>query len=435
MKKEIFRLAWPNIITNITVPLLGIVDLAILGHLKESPQTYIGAISLGGMIFSFIYSGFSFLRMGTSGFTSQAYGRKDKNVIFYTLVRSLFLAIGIGLVMIALQKVINNVSFLFIDSSPNVNMHASKYFFIRIYAAPATLGLSVLYGWYLGLQNAKIPMIIAIVVNVVNIIANLIFVLHFDMASEGVALGTVIAQYTGFIIAILYLPKFKKYFLKIRLKEFFDISELKEFLSVNRDIFIRTISLIFAISFFTIQSANMGETTLVINTLLLQFFMLFSYIMDGFAYASEALTGKYFGRKDKVNLHKMVKDTFVISFALSLMFTIVFVILGEKMLYIFTSDMDIIAKAKPFMIWVYVVPIITFVSFIWDGIYIGATQAKMMRNIMVISTFAVFVPLFYLLKPYFANNGLWLAFMLFMIIRGGLHTILYKKSIIGKVSV
>ena len=257
MKKEIFRLAWPNIITNITVPLLGIVDLAILGHLKESPQTYIGAISLGGMIFSFIYSGFSFLRMGTSGFTSQAFGKNDKNKIFYTLARSLFLAIGIGLVMIALQKVINNVSFIFIDSSPTVNKFASEYFFIRIYAAPATLGLSVLYGWYLGLQNAKIPMIIAIVVNIVNIVANLILVLHFDMASEGVALGTVIAQYTGLLIAILYLPKFKKYFIKIKIKEFFDTSELKEFLSVNRDIFIRTISLIFAISFFTMQSANM----------------------------------------------------------------------------------------------------------------------------------------------------------------------------------
>ncbi len=432
MKKEIFRLAWPNIITNITVPLLGIVDLAILGHLKESPQTYIGAISLGGMIFSFIYSGFSFLRMGTSGFTSQAFGKNDKNKIFYTLARSLFLAIGIGLVMIALQKVINNVSFIFIDSSPTVNKFASEYFFIRIYAAPATLGLSVLYGWYLGLQNAKIPMIIAIVVNIVNIVANLILVLHFDMASEGVALGTVIAQYTGLLIAILYLPKFKKYFIKIKIKEFFDTSELKEFLSVNRDIFIRTISLIFAISFFTMQSANMGESTLVINTLLLQFFMLFSYIMDGFAFASEALTGKYFGRKDKISLHKMVKDTFIISFAFSLLFTLVFIILGEKMLYIFTNDSDIIIKAKPFMIWIYFVPIITFVSFIWDGIYIGATQAKIMRNIMVISTFLVFVPLFYLLKPYYENNGLWLAFILFMVVRGTLHTILYKKTIINK---
>lgn len=431
MKKEIFRLSWPNIITNITVPLIGIVDLAVLGHIKNNPELYIGAISLGGIIFSFIYSGFSFLRMSTSGFTSQAYGRKDKTEISYTFFRAIITAIFIGSLLILLKTQINKLSFYFLSGDKLVEKIASQYFFIRILAAPATLSLSVIYGWFLGLQNAKIPMIISVLVNVLNVIFDIIFVRYFGLNSDGVAYGTLIAQYSGLVLAIYFLIKNKKYFLKIKSAVLFNANKLKQFININRDIFIRTISLIFAISFFTNQSAKFNNNILTINTLLLQFFMFFSYVMDGFAFAAEALTGKYYGMKNKHDLVKMIKDILKISLIISIIFTIIFILFGNNLLLIFTNDNHILDLSSKYIFWIYTIPIITFLSFIFDGIYIGATQAKVMRNIMLFSVFLILVPLFYLLKSTYSNNALWLAFMMFMLVRGILHFALYKKVIVN----
>ncbi len=434
MKKEIFRLSWPNIITNITVPLIGIVDLSVLGHVDKNPELYIGAISLGGIIFSFIYSGFSFLRMSTSGFTSQAFGRNDKQEIFYTFLRAIITALFIGGLLIIFKNQINNLSFYLLSGDKTVEQISSQYFYIRILAAPATLGLSVLYGWFLGLQNAKIPMIIAITVNILNVVFDIIFVKFYNLYSDGVAYGTVIAQYSGFFIALLFLFKQKQYFKKIHLHILLSTQKIKQFLSVNRDIFIRTITLIFAISFFTNQSAKLGSDILTVNTLLLQFLMFFSYVTDGFAFAAEALTGKFYGLKDKQQLSIMIKNILKITAIISLVFTLIFIIFGKNILLIFTSDNKILDLSTKYIFWVYTVPVITFLSFIFDGIYIGATQARVMRNIMLISVFGVLIPVFYLLKDSLANNGLWLAFMGFMLVRGILHFVLYKKTIIENIS-
>ena len=430
MKKEIFRLSWPNIITNITVPLIGVVDLAVLGHIDKNPDLYIGAISLGGIIFSFIYSGFSFLRMSTSGFTSQAFGKSDEKEIFYTFLRAIITALFIGGLLIILKNYINNISFFLLSGDYKVEKIASQYFYIRILAAPATLSLSVIYGWFIGLQNAKVPMIIAIAVNVLNIIFDIIFVRFYNLYSDGVAYGTLIAQYLGLLTAIFFLFKERKYFKRININILLQTKKIKKFLSVNRDIFIRTISLIFAISFFTNQSAKLGSNILTVNTLLLQFFMFFSYVTDGFAFAAEALTGKFYGMNDKIKLSLMVNEVLKITAVISVVFTLIFVVFGKNILLIFTNDKAILDLCSEYFIWVYTIPAITFLSFIFDGIYIGATQAKVMRNIMLFSVFVILVPVYYILKNSLQNNGLWIAFMSFMLVRGILHFVLYKKTIV-----
>ena len=257
----------------------------------------------------------------------------------------------------------------------------------------------------------------------------------YNLYSDGVAYGTLIAQYAGLFIALIFLFKKQQYFRQIHLKILFNTQKIKQFLSVNRDIFIRTITLIFAISFFTNQSAKFGNNILTVNTLLLQFLMFFSYVADGFAFAAEALTGKYYGMKNKEQLSLMIKEILKITAIISLVFTLIFITFGKNILLIFTNDTKILDLSSKYIFWVYTVPVITFLSFIFDGIYIGATQAKVMRNIMLISVFGILVPVFYLLKPIMLNNGLWLAFMGFMLLRGVLHYVLYKKTIIEKVPI
>ncbi|RLD60036.1 MAG: MATE family efflux transporter, partial [Bacteroidetes bacterium] len=269
MNKKILNLAIPNIISNITIPLLGMVDLSVLGHLDS--EIYIGAIAIGGMIFNFLYWGFSFLRMSTSGFTAQSYGRKNFKESAILLSRALLVALVGSVFLIALQKPIGLFSFFIINGSKEVEALASQYYYIRIYAAPATLSLYALIGWFVGMQNTKTPMIIAIVINVVNIALDLIFVFAFNMKSDGVALGTVIAQYSGLFIALVLFYKYYKRFIKYwNYRAMIKLSEIKKFFIVNKDIFIRTLCLIIVFSFFTTESANTNNSILAVNTLLLQ---------------------------------------------------------------------------------------------------------------------------------------------------------------------
>lgn len=428
MNKRILRLAIPNIISNITVPLLGMVDLAIMGRLGS--ELYIGAIALGGLIFNFIYALFSFLRMGTSGFTAQAFGANDKKEAILMLGRSMLFAIAGGIVMILLQYPIDLLSFYFLDGSQEVESLAREYFYIRIYAAPASLGILVLSGWFIGMQNSRFPMVVAIVINVFNILANLVFVYGFGMKSAGVAWGTLIAQYIGFTLSvILFTGKYKSLITHWEQSDFFNLSKLKRFFKVNTDIIIRTVCLIFALAFFTAQSAKMNDTILAVNTILLQYFFVFSYLTDGFAYAAESLVGRYTGARDLINLKKAVKLLFVWGIVISIPFTLVYFTGGNLMLRILTTNPEVISASQPYLFWIGLVPLITFAAFIWDGIYIGATASAPMRNTLLIATFIVFVPAYYVLNQPLGNHGLWLALMLFMLSRGILLTIFAKKSI------
>lgn len=417
MNRKILTLALPNIVTNISIPLLGMVDLGLMGHL--SSQVYIGAIALGGMVFNFIFWGFGFLRMGSSGFTAQAYGGRDLDQATQVLVRSLFIALLGSLLLILLQEPIALLSFALIGGSKEVETLAREYFYIRIYAAPATIGLYAFMGWFIGMQNARIPMILAVSVNLLNIAFSLLFIKVFGMSSDGIALANVMSQTSGILLAIYF---FRKYYSKlakyINIRHAIRWSRMKDFLNVNKDIFIRTLCLIFTLSFFTTKSAREGDTLLAVNTLLFQFLYFFSYFIDGFAYAAEALVGKYTGAGDKVMVRKIVKRLFQWGFLLASAYVVIYLLFATHILRLLTDHEEVIAAAAEYLPWVIILPLVTFAAFLWDGIFVGATASAAMRNSMLIATLLIFLPAYYLLSPVMGNHGLWLAMMLFMAARG-----------------
>lgn len=432
MNRSILKLAIPNIISNITIPLLGLVDMILMGHLGSA--TYIGAIALGGTIFSVLYSFFSFLRAGTTGFTAQALGSGDKTETIYSLYRSLCIGIPIILFILLMQIPIAKVSVFLLDGSDEVKSLAISYFYIRIWAAPANILLYCLNGWFVGMQNTKIPMFIAILINVTNIIFSIFFVLILNQNVTGVALGTVIAQYSGLALAIVLLIKnYKSYFIKINKNILFDFAKIKRFFKVNTDLMIRSFLLIISIAFFTNQSAKLGDNILAVNMIILQSFYIFSYFTDGFAYAGEALVGKYIGSKDKNNLVKVIRLLLLWGFSISIPFTILYAIFPSTFVRIISDNPNILTEIKPYYIYMIVIPLITFAAFIWDGIYIGATASKAIRNTMIIATIFVFMPSWYLLTPKLGNHGLWMAFLCFMIARGVAMTFMAKKNIIQTV--
>ena len=429
MNRKILQLAVPNIISNVTVPLLGLVDLALMGHMKS--EVYIGAIALGGVIFNFLYWGFGFLRMSTSGFTAQAFGENNDSESIAILFRALLVAVVAGIIMLVLQSPISWLSFKVIGGSPEVEHLANQYFRIRIWAAPAALSLFVFNGWFLGMQNARFPMIIAILVNVVNIILSLFFVFGLGMKSDGVALGTALSQYLGLITAwILFSKKYKNLVQLVSKHKLFNMEFIWRFFKVNSDIFIRTFCIIAVHTFFTSKSASMNDTILAVNSLLLQFLLFFSFFIDGFAYAGEALVGRYVGARSLTDLKQVVRLLFFWGTGLAIVFTILYLPGVKPVLHLLTSQEDVIQNAMPFLPWVIALPLASFASFIWDGIYIGATSSKAMRNSLLASTFLVFVPAYYFLNPLWDNHALWLSILLFSIARGAFQTFWYKSAIL-----
>ena len=417
MNRRILKLAVPNIVSNITVPLLGAVDLALMGHLEN--KVYIGAVALGSMIFNFIYWGFGFLRMSTSGFVAQAFGKRDFAAVMINLARPLTLAILTGLGLILLQLPIAALGFWIVESSAEVEFFARQYFHIRVIAAPATIALYALTGWFIGMQNTRLPMVIAISVNVFNIVLSVFFVRVMGMAADGVAIGTVMAQYLGLLLAVLLLRRYyKRFFRYYNRKLLWERTAMARFFHVNKNIFIRTLCLIIALSFFTIRSAAAGDTILAVNSLLLQFFMFFSFLIDGYAHAAEALTGRFVGANNRAALRQSVRLLFAWGGGIAAVFTLVYLFGGEAILQLLTSNPEIIAAARPYLLWTAVIPLISFAAFIWDGIYIGATASVQMRNAMLLSTLLVYFPAYYLLQTHFGNHALWLAFVLFLLARG-----------------
>ena len=432
MNKSILKLAIPNIISNITIPLLGLVDMILMGHLGSA--VYIGAIALGGTIFSVLYSFFSFLRAGTTGFTAQSLGKGNNIEIIYSLYRSVIIGIPIFTLILVFQVPIAKLSTLLLDGSEEVKALAIQYFYIRIWAAPANILLYCLNGWFVGMQNTKIPMFIAILINICNIIFSIVFVLILEQNVKGVALGTVISQYCGLSLAlILLVKKYKGYFIRIERNILFDFDKIRRFFKVNSDLMIRSFLLIISIAFFTNQSAKLGDNILAINMIVLQSFYIFSYFTDGFAYAGEALVGKFIGSKDKESLKKVIKSLLIWGFSISIPFTILYALFPSTFVRLISDNPEILNEVKPYYIYMIIIPIITFAAFIWDGIYIGATASRAIRNTMIISTLFVFIPSWYFLTPHFENHGLWCAFLCFMIARGISMSIMAKKNIIQNI--
>ena len=440
MNRRILGLALPNIVTNITVPLLGMVGMAIVGHLSAD---HIGAIAIGTQLFNLIYWNFGFLRMGTSGFTAQAFGAERWDEAVKILIRACAIALGIAVLLIALQWPISLAIPHIFEGSNHVLSLALTYFFVRIWAAPATLGLYAIKGWFIGMQDSKTPMWIAIALNCVNILASLLFVLVLKWDMFGVALGTVIANYSGLALGIIFLRKKWKtehlstfHFNLSTLSSALHWKDMRRFFKVNSDIFLRTLCLSGVFTFITAASSHISDQILAVDALLLQFFTLFSYIMDGFAYAGESLVGRHIGARQKRHLKLAVRLLILWGLALTVVFTGLYAAFGNQFLHIFTDKEDIIAAAGDYMGWVLAIPICGFAAFLFDGIFIGATATHTMRNAMFVAT-AAFFAVYYGLKAYVGegvdehawNNILWIAFMVFLILRGLLQALRLRRDV------
>lgn len=427
INRQILHIAIPSIISNITVPLLGLVDVTIVGHLGSA--SYIGAIAVGGMLFNMIYWIFGFLRMGTGGLTAQAYGQHNTQEGTRILQRSLSVSLLLALALLVLQYPIRLIAFMLIDASPEVQELATRYFHICIWGAPATLGLYSFTGWFIGMQNSRYPMYIAITQNIVNIAASLFFVFVLHMKVEGVALGTLIAQYAGVIMAyLLCISHYHPFRQQVQRMQLFERNAMKRFFLVNRDIFLRTLCLVAVTVFFTSTGATYGDVVLAVNTLLMQLFTLFSYIMDGFAYAGEALSGKYTGSNDKIRLHQTVRNLFGWGSAMALLFTLTYLWGGQDFLQLLTNDTEVIAASGTYLLWTVAIPFCGFSAFILDGICIGTTSTRIMLKSMATAS-ALFFGVYFLCSGSWGNHALWMAFLVYLAVRGLMQGYLLRNKI------
>ena len=429
--RQILQIALPSIVSNITVPLLGMIDVAIVGHMGS--PVYIGAVAVGSMIFNLVYWLFGFLRMGSSGLTAQALGRRDLTEVTRLLVRSVTIAIGIALLFIVFQVPMKWLMFWLIGPTADVTPHASAYFNNVIWGAPAMLGLYSLMGWYIGMQNTRIPMIISIGQNIVNILASLTLVYGFGMKIEGVAMGTVIAQYAGFIVALGLLFR---YYGRLRrhlvLKGTFVREAMGRFFNVNRDIFLRTLCLVAVNLYFTSAGARSGAVILSVNTVMMQLYLFFSYFMDGFAYAGEALGGKTFGAKNATAFHETLRRLWMWTLIVTTAYTLLYVCCGEWMIGILTDEPQVIEASQAYLWWVWLIPATGCVAFIWDGIFIGITATRGMLVSSFLSAL-LFFGVYEATRGIIGNHGLWLAMVVYLLMRGVLQTIWYRLRIINEI--
>lgn len=446
LNKEILKLAIPSILANITVPLVGIADIAVAGHLSGSAAIFIGGISIGSLLFDMLYWNFSFLRIGTGGMTAQAYGRDDMSAAAATLIRSVFVSMLIAISCILIQWAFVDFVFLFVKCSPEVRALAETYFHIRIWAAPATLTLMALKGWFIGMQNSVIPMATDLIVNGMNIIGSIILAMGLPalgfsgIGFPGISVGTVAAQYSGllFAVSMLMLRYRKKVFAGFSLKdarESFTGHEMKRFFNLNADLFIRSLAIMGIYAGITVISARYGDMMLAVSSILVQLMMIFSYFTDGFAYAGEALTGKFIGRRDKPPVRQTVRSVFAWSMGVAAVFMVLYAFFARPMLYVLTSDTEVVTSSMEFIPWLIPMPIIGCAAFTWDGIYVGATASKPIRNSTlwaVLGFFIVWFAGYFIFRPspHIAVHILMAGFLVHLLIRMLYETVLYRRSIL-----
>jgi MATE family multidrug resistance protein len=428
--RQLWHLAWPLIISNISVPLLGLVDAAIMGHL-DAPR-YLGAVALGATLLTFIYWAFGFLRMGTVGLTAQAHGAKDNQRLMQLLLMPGLLALLIGALILALQNWLIPLGVQLMGASSHVSTLATEYLTIRIYSAPAVLLTYVCLGWLLGRQDSRSPLILLVVTNLSNIAFNLIFVIGYDMRSAGVAWGSLLADYIGLCLALALVWRHAKQFsqrLKVDLTAFLSLA--RKLMALNSYLFVRTLMLLFAFAFITAQSARMGDDVLAANTLLLQYVTLLAYALDGFAFAVEAASGEALGSKKRRDFYQLCNGAAIYSLAVATVASLVFWLFSDAFIHSLTSIDSVRQIAKEHAIWITWVPLISVWSYLFDGIFVGATQAKAMF-FSVLASIAALLPLWYLLQPW-GNDGLWWAFLGFCGVRalvalGGYTWLSYKQA-------
>ncbi len=423
--RDVLRIAAPLILSNISVPLLGMVDTAVMGHLPDA--RYLGAVAIGATIFSFLFIGFNFLRMGTTGVTAQARGAQDDDRIRASLGQAVLLAVSIGLFLILLQQPLGNFGLWLLSPDAEVLPEAATYFSIRIWGAPFTLVNFALVGWFIGMQSGRGPLYLMLTINIGNILLDLLFVVGIGMTADGVALASVMAEglgnLLGFWLAARHLRRHPGHW---NWKSLLDRVALRHLVKVNSNLFVRTLSLMFAFGFLIAQSSRQGQIILAVNAVMMQFQHLMAYALDGFANAAEALAGKAIGARNNAAFHRAVRVSLFWSLIVSVIFALAFLIFGHGLINLLTSLDDVRQTAYLYLPWMIVSPLLSVWSFLYDGVYVGGTRAREMRNTMLFSVFVIYLPAFYLLQP-LGNHGLWLAFMLFMGARGISMHYLYKR--------
>ncbi len=413
--KQVWHLAAPSIIANLSVPLLGAVDTAVIGHLDQS--YYLGAVAIGAVIFHFIYWGFGFLRMGTTGLTAQALGAREfseARAIFY---RALALGTAIALVIWLAQIPLLWLATTLFEASDQIETLASTYFRVRIWSAPAVLANYCLIGWFIGIGNTRAALLLQVWMNGLNIALDLLFVMGFGWDVAGVAAATVISEYAAVGAGFLLFRR------AVRGMDaggerpiIFDAGKIKRMMFINLDIFIRTFCLIFAFSIFTAQAAKMDDDTLAANAVLIQFQHFLSFGLDGFAHAAEALVGAAIGAGSRAKMRAAVVTAGIWALAVAALYTIIYAGAGTFIIGALTGIDSVRSDANEYLVWLMISPIVSVWSFLLDGIFIGATRTAEMRNAMLIAL-AVFLAAVFVLQPIYGNHGLWLSLMLFMVAR------------------
>ena len=425
---EVLRLAVPSILANITVPLVGMVDIAIAGHISDASA--IGGIAIGAMLFDLLYWNFGFLRVGTGGMTAQAFGRQDFRGAREILVQSVTIAVGVALVIWALQWLFLRVAMALIPCSDEVAMFARRYFFIRVWAAPATLSLMALKGWFIGMQDTVSAMASDITVNVVNMAASFALAVWTPLGALGVAWGTLIGQYAGLLVAAVLLvrklnsPKTEtpellnspKTETPELLKNALRWSKLRRLFVLNGNLFIRSLCFMVVYVGFTSLTSRYGDGPLAVGSIMMKLFMLFSYFIDGFAYAAEALTGRFIGARDRLNLRHSIRILFLWTLAIGAAFTLLYALTGEGMVRLMTSDASVIADSHPFLPWLVAMPLVSCLAFLWDGIFVGATAARPLRNAMIAAAVG-FVAAAVALQPLWGIQAIYVAYFVHLAIR------------------
>jgi len=404
------------VLSNITVPLLGLVDAAVIGHLEYA--WYLGGVAVGGTMINVTFWLLGFLRMATTGLSAQAYGASDKEAQAGVFIQGISLAWLLALLLIVFHQPVSEMIFHFSSASAEVKTYAEQYFSIRIWGAPAALANFVIMGWLLGTQNAKLPMWLLIITNAVNIALDILFVIGFGWQVQGAAAASVIADYSGLILGLWFvsrqwiahsLPALKGKIGSVR-------HGMGRLLKLNRDIFLRSLCLQLAFTFMTFQGATLGDNVVAANAVLMSFLMLVSYAMDGFAYAMEAMVGKAIGARSREELGRSLVGTTFWSLVISLFITLAFTVFGVDIIGLISTIPEVQQEAAVYLPWLAAVPLVSMWCFLLDGIFIGATRGKEMRNSMFVAICSFFV-IWWLLSS-FGNHALWGAMLGFMAMRG-----------------
>ncbi len=431
INREVVRLAVPSILANITVPLVGIVDTAIAGHLGDA--ALIGGIAIGTMLFDLLYWNMGFLRVGTGGITAQAYGRGDMKASIGTFSQGIATSLIVSLIVLAIQWLFAEGMFLLVDCSPEVERVARNYFFIRIWAAPATLALFVFKGWFIGMQNTVFPMITDLWVNIVNMVASWLLSFYTPLGISGVAVGTLVAQWTGLVLALVLMrSKYRDLLQKTTIFHSMKWKYFKRFFSVNSFLFVRSMLMLVVYEGFTIFAARFGDVELAVSSVMMKLLMLYSYFVDGFAYAGEAMAGRFIGEKNRPSLNETVKYVFLWGAVIGVVSTVAYAIFPRAIIGLLTDNAAVIGASEAYLFWLLLMPVLSCVAFIWDGIYIGATASRPLMVCMIWSA-AGFIAAFYLCAPHFGAQALYIAYFVHLIARSVYLTLVARRNVWSRV--